>query len=65
VGFTLSPVFRKLPKSKFAGRVRSVALRLVCEREKEIEAFGLEEYWSVEVQFRTAEGETFTARLTT
>ncbi|HVR68624.1 MAG TPA: type I DNA topoisomerase, partial [Verrucomicrobiae bacterium] len=65
VGFTLSPVlWRKLPKSKSAGRVQSVALRLVCEREKEIEAFKPQEYWSVEVQFRTAEGDTFTARLT-
>ena len=65
VGFTLSPVlWRKLPKSKSAGRVQSVALRLVCEREKEIEAFKPQEYWSVEVQFRTADGETFAARLT-
>ncbi len=65
VGFTLSPVlWRKLPKSKSAGRVQSVALRLVCEREKEIEAFKPQEYWSVEVQFRTAEGDSFTARLT-
>ncbi|HEY7687986.1 MAG TPA: type I DNA topoisomerase, partial [Dongiaceae bacterium] len=65
VGFTLSPVlWRKLPRSRSAGRVQSVALRLVCEREKEIEAFKPEEYWTVEVQFRTADGETFTARLT-
>jgi len=65
VGFTLSPVlWRKLPKSKSAGRVQSVALRLICEREKEIEAFKPQEYWSVEVQFRTADGETFAARLT-
>src|SRR5262245_5826611 len=61
VGFTLSPVlWRKLPGSKSAGRVQSVALRLICEREKEIEAFKPQEYWSVEVQFRTDAGEIFT-----
>jgi DNA topoisomerase-1 len=65
VGFTLSPVlWRKLPGSKSAGRVQSVALRLVCEREAEIEAFKPREYWSVDVQFRTDAGETFAARLT-
>jgi DNA topoisomerase-1 len=46
VGFTLSPVlWRKLPGSRSAGRVQSVALRLVCEREAEIEAFKSREYW--------------------
>jgi DNA topoisomerase I len=52
VGFTLSPVlWRKLPGSRSAGRVQSVALRLVAEREKEIEAFKKEEYWTVEASF--------------
>ncbi|HEX3499210.1 MAG TPA: type I DNA topoisomerase [Stellaceae bacterium] len=65
VGFTLSPVlWRKLPGSKSAGRVQSVALRLICEREAEIEAFKPREYWSIEVVFRTAGGQEFTARLT-
>jgi DNA topoisomerase-1 len=65
VGFTLSPVlWRKLPKAKSAGRVQSVALRLVCEREAEIEAFRPREYWTIEAEFRTAEGAAFTARLT-
>ena len=50
VGFTLSPVlWRKLPGSKSAGRVQSVALRLICERENEIEKFKAEEYWTVDV----------------
>ncbi|MCM1323074.1 MAG: type I DNA topoisomerase [Acetobacter sp.] len=50
VGFTLSPVlWRKLPGSKSAGRVQSVALRLICEREMEIEKFKPEEYWTVDV----------------
>lgn len=65
VGFTLSPVlWRKLPGSKSAGRVQSVALRLICEREAEIEAFRSEEYWSIHTRFQTPEGATFTARLT-
>jgi DNA topoisomerase I len=65
VGFTLSPVlWRKLPGSRSAGRVQSVALRLVCEREAAIEAFKPREYWSVEVEFRTAGGQSFVARLT-
>ncbi len=64
VGFTLSPVlWRKLPGSRSAGRVQSVALRLVCEREAEIEAFRPREYWTVEVEFATAAGERFTAQL--
>ena len=50
VGFTLSPVlWRKLPGSKSAGRVQSVALRLICDRENEIENFKSEEYWTVDV----------------
>ena len=54
VGFTLSPVlWRKLPGSKSAGRVQSVALRLICDRENEIEKFKPEEYWTVDVDFIT------------
>jgi len=65
VGFTLSPVlWRKLPGSRSAGRVQSVALRLICEREAEIEVFKAREYWTVEVEFKTEAGQTFTARLT-
>src|SRR3984893_1411884 len=64
VGFTLSPVlWRKLPGSRSAGRVQSVALRLVCEREAEIEAFRAREYWTIEVEFQTEAGDRFTARL--
>src|SRR5712671_3104550 len=64
VGFTLSPVlWRKLPGSRSAGRVQSVALRLVCEREAEIEAFRPREYWTIEVEFQTEAGDRFTARL--
>ena len=64
VGFTLSPVlWRKLPGSRSAGRVQSVALRLICEREAEIEAFKPREYWTVEVEFQTEAGDRFTARL--
>src|SRR5271154_1025157 len=65
VGFTLSPVlWRKLPGSRSAGRVQSVALRLICEREQEIEAFKAREYWSVAAVFTTEDGNAFTARLT-
>ena len=65
VGFTLSPVlWRKLPGSRSAGRVQSVALRLICEREAEIEAFRPREYWTVEALFATPAGVPFTARLT-
>ncbi|MBO6562783.1 MAG: type I DNA topoisomerase [Nisaea sp.] len=65
VGFTLSPVlWRKLPGSRSAGRVQSVALRLICEREAEIEAFRSDEYWTIDAQFRTKERKNFTARLT-
>src|SRR5277367_5445043 len=64
VGFTLSPVlWRKLPGAKSAGRVQSVALRLICERETEIEAFKAQEYWSVDADLR-APGGTFSAHLT-
>ncbi|MBV37208.1 MAG: DNA topoisomerase I [Rhodospirillaceae bacterium] len=65
VGFTLSPVlWRKLPGAKSAGRVQSVALRLICEREIEIEAFRPREYWSVEVDFKTAADALLIGRLT-
>jgi DNA topoisomerase-1 len=64
VGFTLSPVlWRKLPGSKSAGRVQSVALRLICERELEIESFRPQEYWTVEAVLRTQAGDSFTAQL--
>jgi DNA topoisomerase-1 len=65
VGFTLSPVlWRKLPGSRSAGRVQSVALRLICEREAEIEIFKAREYWSIEAVFITPGGAPFTAKLT-
>jgi DNA topoisomerase-1 len=64
VGFTLSPVlWRKLPGSRSAGRVQSVALRLICEREAEIEVFRPREYWTVEAHFFTPAGAPFTAKL--
>jgi DNA topoisomerase-1 len=63
VGFTLSPVlWRKLPGARSAGRVQSVALRLVVEREQEIEAFRAQEYWSIDAELATATG-NFAARL--
>ena len=65
VGFTLSPVlWQKLPGAKSAGRVQSVALKLISEREAEIEAFISEEYWSIEAKLKKQSGENFTARLT-
>ena len=65
VGFSLSPVlWRKLPGARSAGRVQSVSLRLVTERESEIEAFISEEYWSLIAGLKTAEGAHFNARLT-
>ena len=65
VGFTLSPVlWRKLPGSRSAGRVQSVALRLICDREAEIEVFRAREYWTIEAVFITPGGAPFTARLT-
>ncbi len=66
VGFNISPVlWRKLPGSKSAGRVQSVALRLICEREAEIEKFRAQEYWSIETLLHNKDGAPFTARLTT
>ena len=65
VGFTLSPVlWRKLPGAKSAGRVQSVCLRLVVEREMEIEAFNPREYWSVRAVLETPRGQQLEARLT-
>jgi DNA topoisomerase-1 len=64
VGFTLSPVlWRKLPGARSAGRVQSVALRLVCDRELEIEKFVSREYWSLVAHLKTARDEPFIARL--
>ena len=64
VGFTLSPVlWRKLPGAKSAGRVQSVALRLIVERDREIEAFKAQEYWSVKAAMEH-KGQKFEARLT-
>jgi len=64
VGFTLSPVlWRKLPGARSAGRVQSVALRLVCDRELEIEKFVPKEYWSIAARLATPRGESFEARL--
>ena len=65
VGFNLSPVlWRKLPGSRSAGRVQSVALRLICERETEIEKFRAREYWSITTRLHTPDGAPFNARLT-
>ncbi len=65
VGFNLSPVlWRKLPGAKSAGRVQSVTLRLIVEREMEIEAFRAREYWSVKALLATPRGQEFEARLT-
>src|ERR1700758_504504 len=64
VGFTLSPVlWRKLPGARSAGRVQSVALRLVADRELEIEKFIAREYWSLVATLATPRDETFEARL--
>src|SRR5690349_14606724 len=64
VGFTLSPVlWRKLPGARSAGRVQSVALRLVCDRELEIEKFVAKEYWSIAAKLATPRNDVFEARL--
>lgn len=64
VGFYISPLlWRKLPGAKSAGRVQSVALRLICEREDEIAAFKPQEYWSIDVDLNTIRSEKFRARL--
>jgi DNA topoisomerase-1 len=65
VGFTLSPVlWRKLPGSRSAGRVQSVALRLISERELEIEQFREQEYWDITLDLENKGGDAFKARLT-
>lgn len=65
VGFSLSPVlWRKLPGAKSAGRVQSVALRLICEREAEIEKFKPQEFWTLEGIFQTSSNATLPAHLT-
>ena len=62
VGFTLSPVlWRKLPGSRSAGRVQSVALRLICDREDEIESFKSEEYWDIKIDLESAAKQQFQA----
>jgi len=64
VGFTLSPIlWRKLPGARSAGRVQSVALRLICERETEIEKFDPKEYWSINAIIENSKGNNFPARL--
>jgi len=64
VGFNLSPVlWRKLPGSKSAGRVQSVALRLICDREQEIDNFQTQEYWSITLNLKTIANKQFTANL--
>lgn len=64
VGFTLSPVlWRKLPGSRSAGRVQSVALRLICDREFEIENFKSEEYWNIKIDLRTNKDQVFQASI--
>jgi DNA topoisomerase I len=64
VGFTLSPfLWKKIRYGLSAGRVQSVALRLVCEREKEIEAFVAREYWTIEAALQNSAGKAFRARL--
>ena len=65
VGFSLSPVlWRKLPGAKSAGRVQSVALRLICERESEIEDFRAQEFWTIEAVFVTDKNLSVPAKLT-
>lgn len=65
VGFNISPLlWRKLPGAKSAGRVQSVALRLICDREDEICTFKSQEYWGINVDLQTVRAEDFTAKLT-
>lgn len=64
VGFTLSPIlWKKLPGSRSAGRVQSVALRLVCDREEEIESFKTEEYWDIKLDLKTLQNAAFVANV--
>ncbi len=66
VGFTLSPVlWRKLPGARSAGRVQSVSLRLICDREAEIERFNPVEYWSILASLKNSAGDAFEARIST
>lgn len=65
VGFTLSPIlWRKLPGCRSAGRVQSVALRMICEREHEIEKFTSDEYWNIAIEMLNSKNENFIANLT-
>lgn len=65
VGYKLSPwLWKQVYRGLSAGRVQSVAVRLICEREEEIKAFHPEEYWTIEGKYRTADNHTFKARLT-
>lgn len=65
VGYKLSPLlWKKVCKGLSAGRVQSVAVRLICEREREIQAFIPKEYWSIEGTFKTKKNEEFKAELT-
>ena len=62
VGYKLSPLlWKKVCKGLSAGRVQSVAVRLICEREREIQAFVPQEYWTIEGNFETPKKEAFTA----
>jgi DNA topoisomerase-1 len=64
VGFTLSPIlWKKLPGSRSAGRVQSVALRLICDREEEIEGFKSQEYWDIKVDLKNSENAIFAASI--
>ncbi len=65
VGFTLSPIlWRKLPGSRSAGRVQSVALRIISDREEEVEQFKSEEFWTIEAEFATSDKQKIPAKLT-
>ncbi|WP_336294684.1 type I DNA topoisomerase [Bartonella sp. CB169] len=65
VGFTLSPIlWRKLPGARSAGRVQSVALRIICDRESEIERFIKEDYWTITTDLKTIRNDNFRAKLT-
>jgi DNA topoisomerase-1 len=66
VGYRISPFLKKVVNEKIslsAGRVQSVALRLICEREEEIRNFKPEEYWTIEAEFKTVSGEILKAKL--
>lgn len=64
VGYQLSPLlWRKVRKGLSAGRVQSVTMRLICDREKEIQAFVTKEYWTVDLKFKAAKGGQFAGEL--